>query len=409
MTIMKITDKMAEAVLNAQPMKALDGTDHLKITSDVHDSTCGGLQNRGLVEYVKVTETMGRMVLSARGEAVRQMLTERPAQRGFGDNSLDRAETALAEVREPVQEPAKAEPIMESSDFGHLVGTKMMDRRGLRFKVDRVVIRSSRTGPCAVVSGRSVVSLPEPGYGTPDHPTYENSTWFDAYCSVIFYPGDEIPAAAEPVKPSAPKPPAVPAHVPSEESRRMLEEVTEIQGAPVTCRRIYRWGGDMCKLDRGHDGLHRTAGTGYISWTDTECVDASASLPEQVTAMISTQSAMNGKIYRSDGSVSPAPPAHSGRANVREVSKVLKAAGFTPRNGERIMARSGYQASQDGARVRVSWRAGVDTDLMGDAALDELRTAMNNAYATVLETAGYPVSERRYGDPAYVTGAKRKS
>lgn len=105
----------------------------------------------------------------------------------------------------------------------------------------------------------------------------------------------------------------------------------------------------------------------------------------------------------------PAATEPTGRANVREVSKTLKAAGFTPYNPERGGSRSGYQASQDGPRVRVTWREGADTDLMGDKEREESRKALNDSYADTLTAVGYPVRERTTGGPVTVLGSKTRA
>lgn len=101
-----------------------------------------------------------------------------------------------------------------------------------------------------------------------------------------------------------------------------------------------------------------------------------------------------------------APVAPTGKANVREVSKVLKAAGFTPYNPERGGSRSGYQASQDGPRVLVRWREGADTDMMGDTEREDTRAGLNDAYADALTAAGYPMRGRAAGGRVAVSGSK---
>lgn len=297
MTIMKITDKMADAVLNAQPTQTLAG-ERLKITSDVHDRVCAGLQNRGLVEYAKVTENMSRMVLSADGVKVLRLLKNQYYMRSF---DLDCGEEMISILAGETQPEPAAEPVQEQTVTISLMVKQAGSSDG--FVVDTRTVPSSE-----ITSGRA-----------------DLIAWANR---------NSIP----------------------------------------------------CSIGRDSRWIY------YVT-----------------QPVISTRSAMNGKIYRSDGSVSPTPPAHSGRANVREVSKVLKAAGFTPRNGERIMARSGYQASQGSAEVSVRWRDGADTDALSNLERDETRAAMNDAYAAVLAAGGYPVGARPPGGRVYVVGPKRKS
>lgn len=98
--------------------------------------------------------------------------------------------------------------------------------------------------------------------------------------------------------------------------------------------------------------------------------------------------------------------APSAAANAREVSKVLKAAGYRPRNGESMSGRGGYWAHQDGPRVRISHRFGPEGDDMTEAQAADARAELHDDYARVLAEGGYPLDEREPGAPVYVAGGK---
>ncbi|MEV8056532.1 hypothetical protein AB0P37_08385 [Streptomyces antimycoticus] len=93
-------------------------------------------------------------------------------------------------------------------------------------------------------------------------------------------------------------------------------------------------------------------------------------------------------------------------ANKLNVSRVLRAAGYRPKNNERMHSTGGYISSQEGPRVLVRHRFGPEADMMPDAEREDLRGAYNDAYATVLAEAGYPLADREPGDPVRVTGGK---
>lgn len=95
-----------------------------------------------------------------------------------------------------------------------------------------------------------------------------------------------------------------------------------------------------------------------------------------------------------------------GTANVREVSKILRAAGYRPRNGESMNGRGGYWAHQDGTRVRVSHRFGPEGDDMPETVAASSRAELHDDYARVLAEAGYPVAARESGAPVTIDGAK---
>ncbi|MFD5784082.1 recombinase family protein [Streptomyces sp. NPDC126933] len=101
--------------------------------------------------------------------------------------------------------------------------------------------------------------------------------------------------------------------------------------------------------------------------------------------------------------------APTGSANVREVSKVLKAAGYRPRNGESMSGRGGYNAHQDRQRVRVVHRFGPEGDAMTEQESAEARAELHDRYARVLAEGGYPLEAREPGAPVYVAGAKVKA
>ncbi|WP_458085837.1 hypothetical protein [Streptomyces malaysiensis] len=93
-------------------------------------------------------------------------------------------------------------------------------------------------------------------------------------------------------------------------------------------------------------------------------------------------------------------------ANKANVSRALRAAGYRPKNSERMHSTGGYIASQEGPRVLVRHRFGPEADMMPEAEREELREAYNDAYAVALADAGYPLADRKPGGPVYVTGGK---
>ncbi|MGP3940469.1 hypothetical protein [Streptomyces sp. 6N106] len=93
-------------------------------------------------------------------------------------------------------------------------------------------------------------------------------------------------------------------------------------------------------------------------------------------------------------------------ANKANVSRALRAAGYRPKNGERMHSKGGYIASQSGVQVWVRHRFGPEADMLPDAERDELRAAYHDEYAQVLEAAGYPLADRQPGESVHVTGGK---